>query len=676
MDLSKLSDADLLALKSGKLSNVSTAGLLALKGESDPAPEPSFADKAARTAGLGARAIVKGVAAIPTLMAEGVAAPLRAATGGRYFRSPSAVLDETLTQAGLPEPQNATERVTQDVVGAMSGQGALVGAARGMANAAGPVMSRVGKVMAAQPGLQTVGAATGSASAGQTRESGGSPMAQLAAGLAGGIAPAIGVNAIARKTVSPETVALLAESKKRDVPLTYADITGKGRRLDTALEQVPVLGTSKFREEGAKKVTAAIESYADDVSKSMRSTDFRGMEKLTAAANAGDKSARNTLTQIENAGDDWTKIMQASGNLKLWRTRQAANELYGRVEQIANTRGEVPLNKTVSALDDAIAAEAKSKLPDQQLLTKLNEIKSNLGSGNDFSTMRQLRSDLGELVQNYYKGANAVVGAKGVDKLQSIRNAVEGDMEAFATSNGGDLKNAWKRADQFYKKAVVPYKDRALATALKSDLPDEVYKKFIQVSRSGSGEDRAQKFYDALDPKGKAAVRYGMIANAIDAATIPEKQGLLSPGKFEQSLENITKASGVFFKGSEKTELNGFRNLMEHSRRFGQFSENPPTGQRVIPWLVLGGAAIRPAEMAGVGAAAWAAKKMITTEAGKRFLLEASVLKPGTPEMQRLSEELARQMPRLIGQSKSESSTLKSEARSPSQRTATGSETE
>lgn len=42
MDLSKLSNADLLALKSGDLSKVSDAGLMALKGQPSPQEQPSF----------------------------------------------------------------------------------------------------------------------------------------------------------------------------------------------------------------------------------------------------------------------------------------------------------------------------------------------------------------------------------------------------------------------------------------------------------------------------------------------------------------------------------------------------------------------------------------------------------------------------------------------------------
>lgn len=628
---------------------------------SAPVVEPEgMMDKLGHQGGLFARSLVEGAASIPGIGADAINTIINlgidaynSGTGSKLPKLPmaTAALDRTLTRAGLPEPQNATERVVSDVNKAISGQGVLATGGRLLANAAGPVASKVGEVLAAGPGLQAMSAAAGAGAGGITREKGGSPAAQLAANVAASVTVPVVAGMVKRNPVPADIETVMAESKRRDVPLSYADITGRGRRLDTMLEQAPVVGTSGFREAGATKATAAMESFSDDTKSAMQSTQYRGLDRLKEAAAAGDKVAQNTLDQIQNAGDDWTKIMQSSGNLKLWRARQDANQLYSKVEAIGNTRGQVPLTNTSSALDAAIAEESASKLPDNALIGKLKEIKTNIAANNDFSAVRQLRSDIGDLVENYYKGANAAIGAKGVGKLQSVKNAVEGDMEKFATTNGGDLQRAWKRADEFYKFAVVPYKDKALASALKSDLPDEIYRKFIQVSRSGAGEDRAQKFYNALDQKGRAAVRYGMVANAIDAASIPEKQGLLSPGKFEQSIANIRHSSGVFFKGDDKAELDGFTNLMEHARRFGQYMENPPTGQRVIPWLALGGAAIRPMEVGGVAAAAYAAKKLITTEGGKNFLLEASLLRAGTPAMQALVERISQQLPRLANQS-------------------------
>lgn len=615
--------------------------------------EQSMTDRVKRQLGLTLRAGVQGVTALPNMLGD---------VAG--LQSTRAVSD-LLTKLGVPLPENATERVVQDVAGAMAGQGGTMTLGQGMTKAVGPVAQRVGDLLTSGRGVQTAAAAAGPAAGGIVREQGGSPGAQLAANLGATIAVPMAAGMVKHAPQQQSVRDLLAEAKKRDVDLSYADITkGSGaRRLDTMLEQAPVVGTSGFREQGAKKVTAAMEGFADDALVGMRSTEFRGMKALEKAAASGDKPARALLEQIKNSGDDWTKIMQTSGNLKLWRSKQAADALYDRVEALAKTRGEVPLSRTNAAIDAAIAAESKSVLPDKSLVAKLNEIKAGLYGNDpakrvrDFGAIRALRSDLGKIIDGYFKGSNAVVAEKGVGPLQALKNAVDADLEAFATTNGDDLMRSWKRADSFYRNAVVPFKDRQLAQALKSDLPDEIYKKFIQVSRSGAGEDRAIKFYDALDPKGKAAVRYGMIANAIDSATIPENQGLLSPAKFEQALQNIDPAAKTFFRGEAKKELDAFVNLMEHARRFGQFKENPPTGQRVIPWLALGGAAIRPVEVAAVGAGAYVTRLLVTTETGKRLLLDAARLRPGTPEMQRVVEEISKQIPRIASQQQEQTST-------------------
>lgn len=149
---------------------------------------PSIGDRAARVAGLGARALVTGVSAIPTLMAEGVAAPLRALTGGRYFPSPSAVLQQTMTEAGLPEPANAPERFSTAITSALAGGGTTLAGA----NMAQP-LSRLGQgvrqTLIQQPGRQVVAAATGAASGQTAAEAGAGPIGQMAATLAGGMAP-------------------------------------------------------------------------------------------------------------------------------------------------------------------------------------------------------------------------------------------------------------------------------------------------------------------------------------------------------------------------------------------------------------------------------------------------------------------------------------------------------
>src|SRR3990167_8685214 len=153
--------------------------------------EPSFLDRAKRTAGLGTRAVVRVATAIPTMMDDIAAVPLRAMTGGKYFESPSAVLDRTMTQAGLPEPANAPERITQDVLGTMSGVAGLAKGAevlgRGASSVAAPYLNMLSKNQGA---LIASGAGAG-AGGGIAREAGDGPLGQFGASLAGGMVPPV-----------------------------------------------------------------------------------------------------------------------------------------------------------------------------------------------------------------------------------------------------------------------------------------------------------------------------------------------------------------------------------------------------------------------------------------------------------------------------------------------------
>lgn len=149
---------------------------------------PSFGERAARVAGLGARSLITGVSSIPTLMAEGVAAPLRALTGGKYFPSPTAVLQEKMTQAGLPEPANAPERFSTAITSALAGMGGTLGAA-GAVNPTSIVGQGVRDTLLQQPVRQAVAAGTGAASGQAAAEAGAGPVGQMGATLAGGMAP-------------------------------------------------------------------------------------------------------------------------------------------------------------------------------------------------------------------------------------------------------------------------------------------------------------------------------------------------------------------------------------------------------------------------------------------------------------------------------------------------------
>ena len=135
--------------------------------------EPGIIGQVGRQLGLTARAGIKGLTAIPAVVGDAIG------------MDSSGAVDRALSMVGLPAPANATERVAQDVAGALSGVG---GMAKVGALASGPVQQLLTQNLGTQAAM-SAGGAGGSSIA---RENGAGPIGQLAAGVAGSVAPVAG----------------------------------------------------------------------------------------------------------------------------------------------------------------------------------------------------------------------------------------------------------------------------------------------------------------------------------------------------------------------------------------------------------------------------------------------------------------------------------------------------
>lgn len=107
------------------------------------------------------------------------------------------------SMAGAPlapelQPQNASERIGTGIDRMLGSVGTSIGAGRAMAQSAGPIVSRIGKVLQSNPGMQTVGAVSGPVAREVATQSGAGPVGQNVAELAGAMAP----GAIAAGTVA------------------------------------------------------------------------------------------------------------------------------------------------------------------------------------------------------------------------------------------------------------------------------------------------------------------------------------------------------------------------------------------------------------------------------------------------------------------------------------------
>lgn len=429
-----------------------------------------------------------------------------------------------------------------------------------------------------------------------------------------------------RGNLAPEYKEIDDLGKQFDVRTSVGDInrgafTG---RAEVALEQVPVLGMGGFREAQNTQASAATKRVTGKLRQAMSDTDYKSLPTIRAAADAGDRNAARVLNIVETAGDDTGRVLQASAEVRAFREGKIASRLYDKVDEAVAASGNdiVTPTKSTAALDDALQKQAESLAPDDVLQKELGDISARINDpsiSKSFSNMRLLRSQLGDLADKYGSPVN---GNKAASKVfADVRQAVDDDIADFALNSGNQaIKKAYQRADKFYKSAM-QRSDKAIANAMKNNKPDEIYSAFV---KTGKG-DRANNFYQALDQKGQAALRYQMADEAINKAT-NESTGNFSPAKFAGEFERMAEPYSNIFKGDDKKQMDGLVKLMRHVERAGQYKENPPTGNRVIPWLVAGASTIDPTIAIRVIGMSAFAKSMLTTRAGKNLLLAANKL--------------------------------------------------
>lgn len=186
-------------------------------------PQRSLVEEAGRQLGLTARAGITGLAAVPAMLAEPVAAGVNLLAGKQVMASPTQGLQNVLTAAGLPAPETGLERAVQTGTAAMAGipaQAALSGTSAALA----PLRQN----LLQQTAAAGAGGVAGQAAADVVQEATENPImsaiAGIAAGTVAGAGAAKGATAAATKR---EPLITLDEIKQR-AQRSYATVDQQG----------------------------------------------------------------------------------------------------------------------------------------------------------------------------------------------------------------------------------------------------------------------------------------------------------------------------------------------------------------------------------------------------------------------------------------------------------------
>ena len=303
------------------------------------------------------------------------AADLVAGKGNGYRFAPSSyVLGNHLTRAGLPEPENSTERIAQDGASAMAGAGAFNTAGKLTSAATAPLVRALSKSATSRPLLSTVSAATGGTAGGTARESGQGPGVQLAAALLGGAAPIalaegvpLALGRVLRGNATANSMLDTAESfSSVGATPTVGQLTesGPARWLEASLSKIPG-GASPLvarAEDTAAKVAGKIGRLADDLAPSADAT--AAGRAIQQGVKGDDPRAFLNLFKAQQGKlyDALDQRMPAGSMVDLTKTREALAALNSDIEG-AKALSQWFKNAKIQGLESALNQDLKGPGP-------------------------------------------------------------------------------------------------------------------------------------------------------------------------------------------------------------------------------------------------------------------------------------------------------------------------
>ena len=236
----------------------------------------------------------------------------------------------------------------------------------------------------------------------------------------------------------------------------------------------------------------------------------------------------------------------------------------------------------------------------------------------DFKTAQRIRSD--SLADARATRARIATG-EGTSVEAALRDrinqAIEADLEEFATRAGGDILTEFRRANQLFRDGVLPFqKDRTLIRIADTDT-DTVISQFIKRDQPRL----AQKLSGNLDQRGQQALKFVVMDDAFRRSL--NDAGEFVPQRFARRLEQLRRVNEVIFDEKEIAELTGFVRLAQAANRAGRDAGILGSGLGVGG---LGAAGLaRSADAAvGAGTGIGVLSLLLTSGAGRRLLTRAN----------------------------------------------------
>ena len=580
-----------------------------------------------RQVGLTARYGLEGLGQIADIGAEPIRGLLN--IGGERFKSSAAQLaSKAADVVGLPSPQGANERVIGDAARLVAGAGGMAaGMGRAAAGAAPGVAQNVMQLLAANPGMQTAGAAGAGLAGGSVREAGGGPLEQFGAAVAGGIAGGLlpGAAATAGNKVTqlltPKTVQLERADQQISMILNRSGIDwaqvperirqGMRQEVSEAMntgqplspdalrrllvfrraEVTPTVGQltqdpgmitreKNLAKTGANSTSQSLQSLPGvenrNVASLLRQLDEAGAAPQQGAEISAGSAAIGSLRGVvgrakQNIGDLYSQARDTSGRslpLEGATFTRRANELLDQ-----NNVGSFLPPDLVKKMN-AIAAGEYPLTVDvaEQLKTSAGNIARGAADGNVRAAVRFFRQALDETPLQGQARVNpgnlpAVPGT-----VPPSVNAGEKSIAAF---------NEARKANREWMQRVE--RNPALAAVVDGVEPDKFMQRYVIGDGATAADVRALR--DELDPGAVQQMRAYLVRHLKDKATGGDEDITKFGGKtYRDALRALQNKLPAFFNEAEIQKLRDLGDAAKYmqAQPAGSAVNNSNSGALVI----------------------------------------------------------------------------------------------
>jgi hypothetical protein len=568
-----------------------------------PAKEPSWYEKlgsfakdtgnaAVRQAGLGARALIGGVAGtldIPAALVNAGTRGVNAVTGANIPVGHSSPMRSTYNQMfnaiDLPKPETPVERVGSAAVEGATGASGMSSVAANMAKTvANPLAKGVLDMVAAAPKSQAASGAAGAASGQAVAEMGGGQGAQTLAGLAGSFAPSAALGIAPRmKLVLGGGEQNLAAQIERTKNMQAAGITepSAGQTTGNRAAQATESALSKIPG-GAGVMQKAAEKQAEEIGN--RANQIADQLSTTATPATAGKIIEKGISG-ENGFIPRFKAAQKVlyDKLDQYLPKDSGVDVSNTQKTLAVMNSDIPnapaiskwfKNAKIQGIEDALKTDLRP--PNPTLNEQLGMAKQPVNTKMPYESIKKLRTLVGAELEN-----PSLASDVPRSKWKALYASLSQDLDNAANATGSpEAIRAMKRANAFTR-AGYDRIDSVLDSVVGKNTPEEIFKSATSTADMQAGATKISSVLKSLQPAERDVVRSAFIRRMGNATAGNQNAAgdVFSPQTFLTNWNKISPQSkAVLFAGHDgelRKSLDSIAKTAQYIREGSKVFANP-----------------------------------------------------------------------------------------------------